>query len=98
MKKINILSLIAFTVIAFSGILFSIKMAFPNNNQMTIVPHKECDNDLDGDCDYKDYKLITKALGECVEGNNYNEPADANHDGCVTEDDLRMLFPEPPQQ
>lgn len=65
---------------------------------MTIVPNDPCDIDFDGDCDATDYELLRKVIGQCEDGDNYNEPADADDDGCVTENDLQILFPEPPQQ
>ncbi len=72
--------------------------AQPENQPMTITTYNPCDIDFDEDCDIKDYNLIKRALGQCEDGYYYNEPADADHDGCVTEKDLQVLFPEPPPQ
>ena len=49
-----------------------------------------CDNDRDGDCDQRDYELVTRALGQCRNGDHYNTLADADHDGCVTEADRKL--------
>ena len=53
-----------------------------------VVP---CDNDRDGDCDGRDLWLVTRVIGECIWGGHYNEPADADHDGCVTVSDVKRL-------
>jgi len=50
------------------------------------------DLDGDGDCDNDDEVLFNKYLGNCLDG-NYCELCDANHDGCVTEEDRKELFP-----
>ncbi len=65
---------------------------------MTKYPFALCDNDKDGDCDTDDFKLVTQAIGQCRDGNNYNILADADHDGCVTETDRQILFPTLPNQ
>ena len=62
---------------------------------MVASPYEPCDNDRDEDCDRADYQLVTQAIGQCEDG-NYNELADADHDGCVTEADLQQLFPTEP--
>jgi len=62
-----------------------------------------CDNDGDGDCDKIDYWLIKRSIGNCIGDppswlglNGYNQPADEDGDGCVTEKDLQTLFPTVP--
>lgn len=52
-----------------------------------------CDIDRDRDCDSDDFNLFDNALGECEDGDSYNEVADADHDGCVTVMDQEVLFP-----
>ena len=61
------------------------------------VVFQPCDIDRDGDCDADDFELLTNVIGECIEGDNYNEVADADHDGCVTVQDQKQLFPITPQ-
>lgn len=65
---------------------------------MVAEPYELCDNDRDGDCDKADYELVTQAIGQCEYGENYNELADADHDGCVTESDRQQLFPKIPEK
>ena len=48
--------------------------------------------DDDEDCDADDYAIAATAIGHC-EKEGYNALADADHDGCVTIDDLKQLFP-----
>lgn len=59
---------------------------------VTIV-REPCDLDDDGDCDQKDFALFRKALGQCTDDDRYNQLADADHDGCVSEADGEQLFP-----
>lgn len=61
---------------------------------MTIDTRLKCDLDVDADCDNDDYLLFNKVVGQCDTGNNYNELADADHNGCVTEADRQLLFPK----
>lgn len=63
----------------------------PGNPPMTTVVFAPCDLDRDGDCDADDHTLLTKTIGECEDGENYNELADADHDGCVTPIDEEIL-------
>ncbi len=65
---------------------------------MVADSYEPCDNDRDGDCDKADYELVTQAIGNCEYGKGYNELADADHDGCVTESDRDMLFPIIPEK
>lgn len=60
---------------------------------MITVPHEQGDLDFDGDVDDADIKLFESVLGENEYGNNFNEPADADHDGTITLKDKRILFP-----
>lgn len=60
---------------------------------MIMDPYNPCDIDRDKDCDGKDYQLFIKVMGQCDNGNNYNEIADADHDGCITYEDQQVLFP-----
>ena len=68
----------------------------PGSPPMVIDVVAPCDIDRDGDCDAADFELVTKAIGECIDGENYNALADADHDGCVTEEDVKQLFPVSP--
>ena len=65
-----------------------------DNPPMIASPFEPCDNDRDGDCDTDDFDLVKNAIGQCFDGSNYNELADADHDGCVTLSDLQDLFPK----
>ena len=69
-----------------------------DNNLVLADPYQLCDNDRDGDCDLNDYNLVKNAIGQCDTGNQYNSPADADHDGCVTAKDLKQLFPVIPKR
>ncbi len=60
----------------------------------TTVSYEPCDNDRDGDCDSVDFGLVTSAIGSCMGEDNYNRLADADRNGCVTENDRKQLFPE----
>lgn len=60
---------------------------------MTTRHYIPCDLNFDGECDDNDEKLFETYLGECIDGNNYCRPCDADHDGCVTEEDREILFP-----
>lgn len=51
-----------------------------------------CDIDFDNDCDQGDINLAETFVGQCENMDRYNEPADADHDGCITQADLEMLF------
>jgi len=63
---------------------------------MVIENFKSCDIDRNGVCDESDKLLFERSLDQCQTGNNYNEVADADHDGCVTEKDKEQLFPSSP--
>jgi len=63
-----------------------------NPDEMAILTYEPSDNDGSGTVDGNDYLLATLAVGSCI-GGNYNELADADHDGCVTADDLAELYP-----
>ena len=58
--------------------------------------HHLCDMDLDGDCDLMDYHIVENAIGMCLNEDSYNLLADIDGDGCVTESDLKLLFPTIP--
>ena len=68
----------------------------PGSEPMTTERFAACDLDGDGDCDSNDLAIFTNALGQCDTGNNYNTVADADHDGCVSGDDEKILFPSQP--
>jgi hypothetical protein len=56
---------------------------------------EHCTFDLNGDgkCDMQDTRLLSQMIGACKGDPNYNELADVDHDGCVTERDQEQLFP-----
>jgi len=58
---------------------------------LTIDYLNACDNDRDEDCDLDDYVLIGGASGTCEGDANFNEPADVDRDGCVTQVDLEWV-------
>jgi hypothetical protein len=60
---------------------------------MVTIVYPPCDNDRDGDCDSRDFFLVARSVGQCQDEGRYNEPADADHDGCVSSDDVTELFP-----
>lgn len=86
------LILIFFLVIGAFVVLFVFRN-YASSPSMTVDLFEPCDVNRDGDCDAADFELLTKAIGQCDDGDNYNELADADHDGCVTEKDKRLLFP-----
>jgi hypothetical protein len=52
-----------------------------------------CDVNADGDCDFADVKKLEELLGECVPGSTkFNELADVDHDGCITNKDRELLL------
>lgn len=59
---------------------------------MTTTIFEPCDVDRDSDCDAADLRLLLLAVGQCEDGDSYNEIADADHDGCVTIMDESELF------
>lgn len=61
---------------------------------MIVIPREPCDVDNDTDCDNDDFLLFQAYYGACERGNRYNGLADADHDGCVTAVDQKMLFPQ----
>jgi len=65
----------------------------PSEAPMIFESHEPCDIDFDGDCDADDYEIVARTMGQCIDGDNYIEPADANLDGCVDETDQQNLFP-----
>jgi len=65
----------------------------PGYGPMILKKYVFGDNDLDGDVDGDDYLYATLAVGQCENGNSYNEPADTDHDGCVTAQDLQETYP-----
>lgn len=60
---------------------------------MTIVTYKQCDIDRNEICNTEDYNIFIKFMGQCINGNYYNDLADVNHDGCITYEDQQILFP-----
>lgn len=62
--------------------------------QISIILEKYVrgDVDNDGDCDEQDKEVFMKYYGKCQE-DGYNELADADHDGCITQKDWMLLFP-----
>jgi len=59
---------------------------------MTLQQLIPCDLNLDRKCDSSDLELYLNALGQCIGGDNYHRLADADRDGCVTEEDQESLF------
>jgi plastocyanin len=71
---------------------------YPQTAPSATVVFRPCDLDRDQDCDADDLTLFNSVFGQCEDDNNYNEPADADHDGCITEADREILFPDIRQQ
>jgi len=90
-------------VVLIGGFLLYRNYLVQQSTVMVIEEYTPCDMDRDGDCDKIDYWLAKKALGSCNTDKprfifwGYNELADADHDGCVTEEDQQMLFPSAPE-
>jgi hypothetical protein len=93
-QKIALVLIVLFIVVI---VVLSYYMPY-YHRPMGAYPYELCDNDGDGDCDKADYELITQAIGGCEDQGVYNELADANHDGCVTESDREQLFPTIPEE
>lgn len=55
-------------------------------------PFEICDQDRDGDCDQVDYDIARVAVGTCAGQEHFNEPADRNHDGCVSEQEVQSMY------
>jgi cysteine-rich repeat protein len=55
-----------------------------------------CDLDRDGSCDLLDREILKQSLGLCLGDLNFEFLADADSDGCVTTNDMEMLFPNGP--
>ena len=64
--------------------------------EMYSSPFELCDLDHDGDCDVTDFQSLRNAIGSCLGEDAYNPLADIDGDGCVTESDLKLLFPTIP--
>ncbi len=64
----------------------------PGDEAMFTAFEPPCDIDRNGVCDDNDIDLVDGVIGECKEGENYNELADANHDGCVTPRDKDVML------
>ena len=67
------------------------KRAVAHQEAMTVDVFVPCDLDRDEDCDEGDALIFSKSLGQCEEGDHYNELADVDHDGCVTDADQRIF-------
>lgn len=94
-RKLFVIIGIAVIVIALSvGGYFLYNQNYPPPS--VIIEVMPCDIDRDDDCDERDIQLISNAIGQCNDGDNYNALADADHDGCVTETDKQILFPDAP--
>lgn len=68
----------------------------PAQSPSVIVSFDPCDLDRDRVCDSKDRTLFLQSLRQCVGADRYNELADADHDGCVSTQDQRLIFPTDP--
>lgn len=81
-------------IIAVFGIVLVGGYLFYKNQyrQSILVDYNICDIDQDGDCDKTDRLLFDRVVGECIDGDNYNELADADNDGCITDKDALILF------
>jgi hypothetical protein len=89
-QKLFIVAVILLLII-FGGVVYFQNLK--THQQMVTQDFQPCDIDRNGVCDQSDKLLFEKSLGQCTTGNNYNEVADADHDGCVTEKDREELFP-----
>lgn len=63
----------------------------PSGPPMTLRQLIRCDINLDRKCDNKDSELFEQALGTCIGDYYYIRTADADGDGCVTQDDKEKL-------
>lgn len=99
MMKRNLIIILIIVVI----LLFGIYYVYKSSILMVADPSPSCDLDIDLDCDDSDFELLRSRLGECEGGGNFQEKADADHDGCITLEDQKILFPTykiglPPQK
>lgn len=53
-----------------------------------------CDLNGDGHCDIADIDFIETRLGSCRDQSSYHPDADVDADGCVTQQDQQLLFPD----
>src|SRR3989344_7631236 len=89
----HVLVLLIMAVVGVGAILYFLAQSMQSITPIsTIVNHEACDLDWDKDCDNFDIHLFERSLGECTDTGNYNELADADHDGCVTENDEWLLY------
>ncbi|MBI3324022.1 MAG: hypothetical protein HYZ92_01965 [Candidatus Omnitrophica bacterium] len=83
------------------GLLMGIMVLMPMLTSGSCAPHRrpvtasfaQCDLDHDGDCDSRDFKALTNALGACRPDRRYRQTADVDFNGCVTASDLRQIAP-----
>jgi hypothetical protein len=59
---------------------------------MTVEEFNPCDLNRDRVCDSKDESVFKESLGSCLGKDRYVRVADANLDGCVTQEDHALIF------
>jgi len=80
-----------FGIFIFVGVLAAASVVAEDGTMpRTVGP--SCDLNGDGQCDARDVSLFRAALGSCSGDANYSVQADTDIDGCVTEEDERLLF------
>lgn len=87
--------LIIFVAIYYFYYLFSkpIVLDVSDGPPMTVTAFPDpCDVSQDGDCDFIDKVIFNFYKGGCDDGWRYITTADADHDGCITDEDKKQLF------
>lgn len=91
-------ALVSLVIAVFALIILSGIYIWQRSLPMTVDEFTSCDIDRDGDCDAGDVAIVTNAIGQCDDGDNYNELADADHDGCVTATDKKIVLSGIPKE
>ena len=75
-------------ILLFSGFIQSLFSSVSTESDKFIP----CDMDGDGICATADFNMAVESLGECISDENYHRIVDVDQDGCIGEDDLKILF------
>lgn len=89
---VKILAAVLFIVLPLIGFWLGMEYEKIQHRPSVTIVRDPCDITNDNQCDDKDRKLFQSLIGECITGNRYNALADADHDGCITVDDQKLLF------